>query len=38
MKNKDLIVERVCNAPIQLVWRAITENDLMKQWYSMFPK
>lgn len=33
MSNKDLIVERVFDADIELVWRALTEKELMKQWY-----
>ena len=33
MENKNVIVERVFNAPLPLVWKALTEKDLMKQWY-----
>lgn len=33
MKGKCVEVERVFGAAIQLVWKAITEKDLMKQWY-----
>lgn len=33
MKSKDLIIERIFNAPIEQVWKALTEKDLMKQWY-----
>lgn len=33
MENKPLLIEQEFNAPIALVWRAITENDLMKKWY-----
>lgn len=34
MKHKNpIIIERVYNAPISLVWKALTEKDLMKQWY-----
>lgn len=33
MENKPLIIEQVFNAPIALVWRAITEKELMKKWY-----
>lgn len=33
MKSKDLIIESLFNAPIEQVWKAITEKDLMKQWY-----
>jgi uncharacterized protein YndB with AHSA1/START domain len=33
METKPLIVERTYNAPIQKVWRAITDKDQMKEWY-----
>jgi uncharacterized protein YndB with AHSA1/START domain len=33
METKPLIVERTYNAPIQKVWRAITDRDQMKEWY-----
>lgn len=33
MENTPLIIEQVFNAPIALVWRAITEKELMKKWY-----
>ena len=33
MESKNVIVERVFKAPIQLVWKAITQKELMKQWY-----
>ena len=33
MKSKDLIIERIFNAPIEQVWKALIEKDLMKQWY-----
>lgn len=33
MKDTRLIVEQEFNAPVELVWRAITEKELMKQWY-----
>lgn len=33
MNDKIVEVERVFNAPVSLVWRAITEKELMKQWY-----
>jgi uncharacterized protein YndB with AHSA1/START domain len=33
MESKNVIVERIFKAPIQLVWKAITEKELMKQWY-----
>ncbi len=33
MDDKPLIIEQEFNAPIELVWRAITEKELMKKWY-----
>jgi uncharacterized protein YndB with AHSA1/START domain len=33
METKPLIVERTYNAPIQRVWKAITDRDQMKEWY-----
>jgi len=36
METKPLIVERVYNAPIEKVWKAITDRDQMKAWYFDF--
>lgn len=33
MSDKIVLMERVFNANKKLVWRAITEKELMKQWY-----
>ena len=33
MEDKALIIEQEYPAPIELVWRAITEPELMKKWY-----
>ncbi|MEM7086733.1 MAG: SRPBCC domain-containing protein [Bacteroidota bacterium] len=33
MESKSLIIEQEFNAPIALVWRAITENEMLKKWY-----
>lgn len=33
METKPLIVERIYNAPIQKVWKAITDKGQMKEWY-----
>lgn len=33
MEHTPLIIEREFNAPIDLVWRAITEKELMEKWY-----
>lgn len=33
MSSKNVIVERVFDADIKLVWKALTEKELMKEWY-----
>lgn len=33
MKEQGIIIERIFNADRKLVWQAITEKELMKQWY-----
>lgn len=33
MKNSPFIIERVLNAPVSKVWKAITNKEDMKQWY-----
>lgn len=33
MSQLNVIVERVFEANIKLVWKALTEKELMKQWY-----
>jgi uncharacterized protein YndB with AHSA1/START domain len=33
MEHKPIIVERVYNAPISKVWKAITDKTEMKNWY-----
>ena len=33
MENKPIIVERVFNAPVSKVWKAITDKAEMKDWY-----
>ncbi|MEO5996755.1 MAG: SRPBCC domain-containing protein [Chitinophagaceae bacterium] len=33
MKQDPLIFERTYNAPVELVWQAITDKDQMKLWY-----
>ncbi len=33
MENKPLILEQEYDAPIELVWSAITDKELMKKWY-----
>jgi uncharacterized protein YndB with AHSA1/START domain len=36
-KNSPIIIERIYNASVEIVWRAITNNDDMKQWYFKLP-
>lgn len=31
--NEPFVIERTFNAPIEKVWKAITDKDQMKQWY-----
>lgn len=33
METEPFIIERTYNAPVSLVWKALTEKDRMKQWY-----
>ena len=33
MKSEPLIIERVVDAHLEKVWKAITDRDQMKQWY-----
>lgn len=33
MKQEPFVIERLYNAPIQKVWKAITDKDQMKEWY-----
>jgi uncharacterized protein YndB with AHSA1/START domain len=33
MESRPVLIERVFNAPVQVVWQAITDKELMKQWY-----
>src|SRR5215217_5000827 len=33
MKQEPFIIERTFNAPVEKVWKAITDKDQMKQWY-----
>lgn len=33
MKTSPLKIEKTYNAPIEKVWKAITDKDQMKQWY-----
>ncbi|MDR3627322.1 MAG: SRPBCC domain-containing protein [Ignavibacteriaceae bacterium] len=38
MKPEPLVIERILNAPISKVWKAITVNDEMKKWYFQLPE
>lgn len=33
MKQSPVIIERTYNAPVERVWKALTEKEKMKQWY-----
>ena len=33
MKPEPFVIERTFNAPIEKIWKAITDKDQMKQWY-----
>ena len=33
MNNESFVIERTYNAPVNKVWKAITDRDLMQQWY-----
>jgi uncharacterized protein YndB with AHSA1/START domain len=33
MKNNPFVIERTYNAPVEKVWKAITDRDAMKEWY-----
>ena len=33
MNQEPFVIERTYNAPIEKVWKAITDKDQMKQWY-----
>jgi uncharacterized protein YndB with AHSA1/START domain len=38
MQDQTFTIERTYNAPIEKVWRAITDKDQMKQWYFELPE
>lgn len=33
MNSAPFVIERLLNAPIEKVWKAITDKDQMKEWY-----
>lgn len=37
MENEPLIIEQEFEAPVELLWRAITDKELMKKWYFDIP-
>ncbi len=38
VKSEPFVIERTFNAPVQKVWKAITDKDQMKQWYFDLPE
>ena len=36
-ENYDLVLERTLNAPRDLVWKAWTDPNLLKQWFAPKP-
>ena len=37
MKNEPIVIERTLHAPLDKVWKAITDNNDMQEWYFKFP-
>jgi uncharacterized protein YndB with AHSA1/START domain len=37
MEQQTIIIERTYNAPIEKVWKALTDKDQMKEWYFDIP-
>lgn len=37
MTNATFSIERICNAPVEKVWQAITNPDSIKQWFFDLP-
>jgi uncharacterized protein YndB with AHSA1/START domain len=33
MNTEPFVIEHTYNAPVEKVWKALTDKDLMKQWY-----
>lgn len=38
MSNMPFVIERTYNAPIEKVWKAISDNNEMKKWYFFLPE
>lgn len=36
MKNESIVIEQAYQSPAEIVWRAITDKEAMKQWYFEF--
>ncbi len=37
LKEKSILVSREFNAPVELVWRAFTESEILDQWWGPTP-
>ncbi len=37
LKEKSILVSREFNAPVELVWRAFTESEILDQWWAPAP-
>lgn len=37
MKNEPFVIEKTYNAPVERVWKAISNSEEMKQWYFDIP-
>lgn len=38
MKAEPFVIERTLNAPVERVWKALTDRDQMKEWYFDMPE
>jgi uncharacterized protein YndB with AHSA1/START domain len=38
MNNEPIMIERTYDAPVEKVWAALTDKDVMKQWYFDVPE
>lgn len=37
METTPIIVEQIINAPVKRVWKALTDNDILKKWHFDIP-
>jgi uncharacterized protein YndB with AHSA1/START domain len=37
VSDKNIVIERIYNAPVEKVWKALTDKEQMKQWYFDIP-